>query len=127
MKTKKNYTIKEIADDLSVTKSAIQQRMTGKFRERFVSREKISGRMTLIVSREGYLKLKSEIKSRNKVEQADDDVILVLKDQLKKKDEQIAKLQILLNQSQQLQLQQNEKIKLLETSAKKHWWQRLFK
>lgn len=125
METKKNYTIKEIADDLSVTKSAIQQRMTGKFREKFVSRKKINGRMTLIVSREGYLKLKSEIKSRNKVD--DDDVILVLKDQLKKKDEQIAKLQILLNQSQQLQLQQNEKIKLLETSAKKHWWQKLFK
>lgn len=125
MEIKENYTIKEIADDLSVTKSAIQQRMTDKFREKFVSRKKINGRMTLIVSREGYLKLKSEIKSRNKVD--DDDVILVLKDQLKKKDEQIAKLQILLNQSQQLQLQQNEKIKLLETSAKKHWWQRLFK
>lgn len=127
MEIKESYTIKEIADDLSVTKSAIQQRMTSEFREKFVSRKKITGRMTLIVSREGYLKLKNEIKSRNKVEQVDDDVISVLKDQLKKKDEQIAKLQILLNQSQQLQLQQNEKIKLLENSARKHWWQKLFK
>ena len=125
MSEEKSYTIKEIADKLHVSKSAIQQKLTDDFKGKFVSKKIINGRSTQIVSEDGFLELKK--KTRVKRTTQDDDVVEILKQQLKKKDEQIEKLQILLNQSQQLQLKQDEKIKMLETNQKKHWWQRIFK
>lgn len=126
MSKEKSYTIKEIADELHVSKSAIQQKLTDNFKNKFVSKKIINGRSTQIVSEKGFLELKKKTRVKKSV-QNDDDVVEILKQQLKQKDEQIEKLQILLNQSQQLQLKQDEKIKMLETSAKKHWWQKIFK
>lgn len=123
----KEYTIKEIADELDVSKSAISQKLTDEFRSKFTSKKKINGRVTVIINEKGFEWLKNHNKKKKKENyDKNSDVIEVLKQQLKKKDEQIEKLQILLNQSQQLQLKQNEKIKLLETKSKKHWWQKLF-
>ncbi|KRM53046.1 hypothetical protein [Ligilactobacillus araffinosus] len=128
MSEQKEYTIKQIADELGVSKAAIQQKMTNDFRKKFTSRKKISNRLTIVINHEGYLQLKQNSKGKkDKQDKISDDVIEVLKKQLEEKDKQIEKLQVLLNQSQQLQLQQNEKIKLLETKSKNHWWQRLFK
>lgn len=126
MSEEKSYTIKEIANELHVSKSAIQQKLTDDFKDKFVSKKVINGRSTQIVNETGFLELKKKTRVK-KVVQKNDDVIQVLKRQLEKKDEQIEKLQILLNQSQQLQLEQNKKIKMLETDQKKHWWQRIFK
>ena len=128
MSKEKEYTIKDIADELGVSKSAISQKLTDKFRSEFTSKKKINGRITVVINEKGAEFLRSH-NNKKKKENNDksSDVIEVLKQQLKKKDEQIEKLQILLNQSQQLQLKQNEKIKILETKKKKHWWQRLFK
>lgn len=125
MSEEKSFTIKEIADKLHVSKSAIQQKLTNDFKNKFVSKKIINGRSTQVVSEDGFLELKKKTRVKKTVQNdKNDDVIQVLKQQLKKKDEQIEKLQILLNQSQQLQLKQNKKIELLET--KKHWWQKLF-
>lgn len=126
MSKEKEYTIKDIADELGVSKSAISQKLTDEFRSKFTSKKKVNGRITVIINKEGAEWLKNHNKKKKKEDNDNSDVIEVLKQQLKKKDEQIEKLQILLNQSQQLQLKQNEKIKLLETKSKKHWWQKLF-
>lgn len=129
MSEEKIYTIKEIADKLHVSKSAIQQKLTDDFKKKFVSKKIINGRSTQIVSETGFLELKKKTRVKKTIQNEndnDDDVVEILKQQLKKKDEQIEKLQILLNQSQQLQLKQDEKIKMLETNAKKHWWQKFF-
>lgn len=127
MSEEKEYTIKDIADKLGVSKSAISQKLTDEFRSKFTSKKKVNGRITVIINEEGaeWLKNHNKKKKENN-DKNDDDVIQILKQQLKKKDEQIEKLQILLNQSQQLQLKQDEKIKLLETKSKKHWWQKFF-
>lgn len=127
MSKEKEYTIKDIADELDVSKSAISQKLTDEFRSKFTTKKKINGRITVVINEKGAEFLRSH-NNKKKKENNDknSDVIEVLKQQLKKKDEQIEKLQILLNQSQQLQLQQSEKIKLLETKSKRHWWQKLF-
>lgn len=126
MSKEKSYTIKEIADELHVSKSAIQQKLTDNFKNKFVSKKIVNGRSTQIISERGFLELKKKTRTK-KVAQKNDNVVELLKQQLNKKDEQIEKLQILLNQSQQLQLKQDEKIKMLETNQKLHWWQRIFK
>lgn len=128
MSEEKGYTIKQIADKLHVSKSAIQQKLTDDFKKKFVSKKIVGGRSTQIVSETGFLELKKKTRVKKTIQNEndnDDNIVEILKQQLNKKDEQIEKLQILLNQSQQLQLQQDEKIKLLETK-KKHWWQKLF-
>lgn len=128
MSEEKSYTIKEIADELGVSKSAISQKLTDEFRSKFTDKKEINGRVTVVIDEEGAEWLRTHKKKKKKGNNdKNDDVIQVLKKQLEKKDEQIEKLQILLNQSQQLQLKQNEKIELLETKQKKHWWQRIFK
>ena len=53
-------------------------------------------------------------------------VVELLTQQLQEKDKQIANLQKLLDQSQQLQAQAENKIMMLE-APKKHWWQRKHK
>lgn len=127
MSEEKTYTIKEIADELGVSKSAISQKLTDEFRSKFTDKKEINGRVTVVIDKEGADWLRNHNKKKKKEnDDKNDNVIQVLKEQLEKKDEQIEKLQILLSQSQQLQLKQNEKIKLLETK-KKHWWQRIFK
>lgn len=126
MSKEKSYTIKEIADKLHVSKSAIQQKLTDDFKNKFVSKKIINGRSTQIINETGFLELKKKTRVKKTVQNDNDDVVEILKQQLKKKDEQIEKLQILLNQSQQLQLKQDEKIKMLETKQKKRWWQKLF-
>ena len=129
MSEEKFYTIKEIADKLHVSKSAIQQKLTDDFKKKFVINKIINGRSTQIVSEPCFLELKKKTRVKKTIQNEndnDDDVVEILKQQLKKKDEQSEKLQILLNQSQQLQLKQDEKIKMLETNAKKHWWQKFF-
>lgn len=128
MSEEKIYTIKEIADELGVSKSAISQKLTDEFRSKFTDKKEINGRVTIVIDEEGAEWLRTHNKKKKKGNNdKNDDVIQVLKKQLEKKDEQIEKLQILLNQSQQLQLKQNEKIELLETKQKNHWWQRIFK
>lgn len=128
MSEEKSYTIKQIADELGVSKSAISQKLTDEFRSKFTDKKEINGRVTVVIDGEGAEWLRTHNKKKKKGNNdKNDDVIQVLKKQLEKKDEQIEKLQILLNQSQQLQLKQNEKIELLETKQKRHWWQRIFK
>lgn len=111
-------TIKEIADDLHITKPAVQQRINtiNDFRKNHTS--KIGNR--LVVDDEGVLlienygksdkqnqkkqKVKNDKKGKNDKQKTTPDVNQALIAQLEVKDEQIAKLQKMLDQQQQLQL-----------------------
>ena len=134
MSEEKTMTIKEIAEEIGVSKTAVQHKLSDDFRDKYVIESAVGGKKLLRVKIEGVEKLKGQFKRRKKSDEkttnSDSEVIQILKKQLEEKDEQIEKLQILLNQSQQLQLTQNEKIKKLESKTvkkeKKSFWQRFW-
>lgn len=127
------YTVKELAEKFGVTKTAIQRYLTDDFREKYVTIGVGSGGKQLQVSEKGYQLLYKRFKGENvgnnkrsnDVRSSDNyidkDVLDVLQEQLNKKDEQLAekdrqieRLQLLLNQSQQLQLKESKKLEKLE-------------
>lgn len=113
-------TIKEIADELGVSKTTIRNKMTADFREKWVQTSTANGVQTLIITEEGINALKSMVKgenhtanlganfTRNQFAPSED-----FKTELKAKNEQIEKLQKLLDQSQQLLLSEQKKSQLL--------------
>lgn len=122
------YTIKELADEFQVTKAGVLRRLTDDFRKKYV--KTVAGKTgnQLEVNEEGYKVLRkhfSRNNSRNDNQQqqsaniANMELVEVLKEQLKEKDQQIERLQLLLNQSQQLQLSSAEKVKKLENKLDK--------
>lgn len=130
MSEDETLTVKEVAEKIGVSKTAIQHKLSDDFRKKYVIEDSIGNKKILKITFNGFEELKKQFKTKKKNEKDSDsnnDVIQILKDQLKEKDEQIEKLQILLSQSQQLQLKQNEKIKKLELKTeKKSFWHRLF-
>ena len=124
----KRYTIKELSDELGVTKPGLRKQMTASFRKCYTS---VTGNRILIneagakVLREHFENSKTETKEKPKTETensnqkqketvsddssnailtAKDETIALLKEQLKAKDEQIANMQKLMDQNQQLLL-----------------------
>lgn len=131
MSEEKTMTVREIADELGVSKTAIQHKLSDDFRSKFVIESSVGNKKILRITIEGFEQLKGQFKRKKKpdekVTSSDSEVVQILKKQLEEKDAQIEKLQILLNQSQQLQLTQNEKIKKLELKTKKKsFWQRFW-
>lgn len=134
MSEKKTMTVREIADELGVSKTAIQHKLSDDFRDEYVIESSVGNKKILKITIAGFEQLKRQFKRKKKpdekVTSSDSEVIQILKKQLEEKDEQIEKLQILLNQSQQLQLTQNEKIKKLESKTvkeeKKSFWQKFW-
>ena len=128
-----NYkTIKELADELGVSKQTIRNKIDKDFREKFVQTIKIKGNNTLVINNTGYSLLKKTL--RNDTAQtaktlqndtAQTKLICFLEEQLDKKeqqlsvkdkqlenkDTQISQMQNLLDQQQRLALQDK---KLLE-------------
>ena len=113
-------TIKEIADELGVSKTTIRNKMTADFREKWVQTLTANGVQTLVITEEGVNALKSIFRGGNNTANLganftenqfapDND----FKDELKAKNEQIEKLQKLLDQSQQLLLSEQKKSQLL--------------
>ena len=88
MSEEKSYTIKEIADDWHVSKSAIQQKLTDDFKNKFVSKKIVNGRSTQIISEKGFLELKKKTRTK-KAAQKNDDVVELLKQQLNKKQDKL--------------------------------------
>lgn len=127
-------TIKEIADELGVSKTTIRNKMTADFREKWVQTLTANGVKTLVITEEGVNALKSIFRGGNQTANLgakltenqfapNED----FKAELKAKNEQIEKLQKLLDQSQQLLLSEQKKSQLLienqtsKTDASREW------
>ena len=112
------YTIKQLSDELEVTKPGIRKLMNSSFRKRYTT---VTGNRILIneagakVIRDHFGNHKTETKDSSqkqtvssndddKVLKAKDETIALLKAQLKAKDDQIANMQKLMDQNQQLLL-----------------------
>lgn len=114
-------TIKEIADELGVSKTAIRNKMTDDFREKWVQTLTANGVQTLVITEEGVNALKSIFRGGNHTANFTENQFAPnedLKAELKAKNEQIESLQKLLDQSQQLLLSEQKKSQLLIESHK---------
>lgn len=118
-------TIKEIADELGVSKTAIRNKMTDDFRKKWVQTSTANGVQTLVITEEGVNALKSIFRGGNHTANLGANFTENqfapnndFKDELKAKNEQIEKLQKLLDQSQQLLLSEQKKSQLLIESHK---------
>lgn len=135
-------TVRELSNLFGVSKQAINKRMTSEFRNQHVTNKTIKGVKTMLVDSSGEKLLKQAFNSDNKQQHSDNQnsqlVVDVLREQVdsqKKeldiKNEQIKKLQTLLDQSQQLQLMSEKKIEEMQkienkeeephTQKKKKW------
>lgn len=109
-------TIKEIADELGVSKTTIRNKMTADFRKKWVQTLTANGVQTLVITEEGVNALKSIFRGENYTANFTENQFAPnndFKDELKAKNEQIEKLQKLLDQSQQLLLSEQKKSQLL--------------
>lgn len=124
-------TIKEIADELGVSKTTIRNKMTADFRKKWVQTLTANGVQTLVITEEGVNALKSIFRGENYTANFTENQFAPnedLKAELKAKNDQIEKLQKLLDQSQQLLLNEQKKSQLLiENQTPKtdipHEWQ----
>ena len=117
-------TIKELAEEFSVSKQAIRKKLDPKFRTNYVQTVTRNGVQTLVVTDPGYSLLKQHFEGGNDQQPSGGntgndnvDTIYILKQQLtvkdqqlKAKDEQLKLMQQLLDQSQQLQLMAEQKL-----------------
>ncbi|UOC12127.1 hypothetical protein [Streptococcus equinus] len=109
-------TIKEIADELGVSKTTIRNKMTADFRKKWVQTLTANGVQTLVITEEGVNALKSIFRGENYTANFTKNQFAPnedLKAELKAKNEQIESLQKLLDQSQQLLLSEQKKSQLL--------------
>ena len=113
-------TIKEIADELGVSKTTIRNKMTADFRKKWVQTLTAKGVQTLVITEEGVNVLKSMFSSEKQTANLGANLTENqfapnedFKAELKAKNEQIEKLQKLLDQSQQLLLGEQKKSELL--------------
>lgn len=123
-------TIKQLADELGVSKQAIRKRIN----QLPTSYHYVGANRTIYITEEGAKILASKVSTNyqpigTNVDTKVDTLIETLTAQLKVKDEQIERLQQSLNQAQQLQAIAEQKIKLLEqkqeeppVEPKKKWW-----
>lgn len=109
-------TIREVAEQQSVSKQTVRKKMDNEFRRNYVSKEGNK----LLISEAGVAKLikrlnevgdstenhnsQTQIENRKRNSRTQTDPFAILQKQLVVKDEQISKLTKLLDQSQQLQL-----------------------
>lgn len=117
-------TVKELADEIGVSKTAIRNKMTDEFRSKWVRTIPVNGVQTLVITGEGINIIKSRFRGDNQTENKSQtkvsdqsSVIQVefdfLQQQLREKDIQIENLQKLLDQSQQLMLSDKKQSQLL--------------
>lgn len=150
-------TIKELADELGVSKTAINKKIDANFKRQHFA--KIGNKFVIDVSSQKAIKTmfedvetQTESTTKSQTENQEvSDLVCVLKErvshsdeQLKMKDDQIKALQKLLDQQQILTLQANQKIEQLEAQpqqkeeeieketpkfeeSKKIFWSRIFK
>lgn len=112
-------TIKEIADALQVSKQAIRQRINKLPKDCYY----VGNNNTIYVTEEGFNLLKEKVSTHTtKIDSKVDASIEALIKQLDIKDKQIAELQKILNQEQQLNAMNQQKLQLLEDKQNKRKW-----
>lgn len=133
----KRYTIKQLADELGVTKPGIRKLLTESFRKQytettgnkilidsagariirkhFENSEPKTKKKQFLETKNSYQKQMETVSdiSQNAVISAKDETIKLLKEQLKAKDDQLANMQKLMDQNQQLLLHTQEENKHL--------------
>ena len=122
-------TIKELANELGISKQAVSKKLTANFRANHVTTVTTNGRQKLVVDDDGVFELKSQyIEDHNQQQGANTNLVDELKKrisaqenelsqknkQILAKDSQLENMQKLLDQSQQLQLMAENKLKKLE-------------
>lgn len=112
-------TIKEIAESFGVSKQAIRQRINKLPSDCYY----VGNNNTIYVNEKGFNLLKEKVSSHTtKADTNLDTSIDALIKQLDIKDKQIAELQRLLDQEQQLNAMNQQKLQLLEDKQNKRKW-----
>ena len=112
-------TIKQIADELGVSKQAVRQRINKLPKDCSY----VGNKNTIYVTEEGFNLLKEKVSTHTtKIDTKIDASIEALIKQLDIKDKQIAELQKILNQEQQLNAMNQQKLQLLEDKQNKRKW-----
>lgn len=144
-------TVREVADELNISRQAVYNKLTVNFKAKFTSYKKINNRQTLVIKRDGIDKLKLDlVKEDSQVDSQLDNLvdnqlidlmdknIEILQDQLFEKDKQISELNERLKEAQELNKnnqvllhRQQDKQRMIEEkeekNSKKKWYQFLKK
>lgn len=122
-------TIKELAEQLGVSKTAIRKKMDERFRKEYTY---LTENRVIEITENGCGKLAESFRKprQTKVEtfaetqsETEKELIEFLKNEIEIKNKQIEALTSALTNAQMLQANAEQQIKLL-SAPKKHWWQR---
>lgn len=118
-------TIKELADEFGVSKTAIRKKLTEEFRSKWVETSTANGVQTLVITEEGVNALKSMLQGGNQTANLGANQPQTGLQSVKFYEEEIRELRKLLDQSQQLLLNEQKKNQLLlETKAEPADWEK---
>lgn len=106
-------TIKELADEFGVSKTAIRKKLTEEFRSKWVETSTANGVQTLVITEEGINALKSMLQGGNQTANLGANQPQNGLQSVKFYEEEIRELRKLLDQSQQLLLNEQKKNQLL--------------
>lgn len=106
-------TIKEIADDLGVSKTAVRNKLTDEFRTKWVQTSTANGVQTLVITEDGVNALKSIFKGGNSTANLGANQPQTSLRSMVFYEDEIKELRKLLDQSQQLLLNEQKKSQLL--------------
>lgn len=108
-------TVREVAEELNISRQAVYSKLTVKFKEDFTTNKKIKNRDTLVIDKEGIKELKKGMDNldsqvNSKVDKQIDSQLIellnknikVLQNQLEVKDQQILELNQRLKEAQDL-------------------------
>lgn len=142
-------TVREVAEELDVTRQTIYSKLTNEFKMNFTTNKTIKGKETLVIKTDGIKVLKKELskvdsKNDSKINNNNDSELMsllsqnveILRKQLETKDMQIAELNSRLKEAQELNRNtqvlmkmNNEKMQMIESAenkAKRPWYKSLF-
>lgn len=106
-------TIKELADEFGVSKTAIRNKLTEDFRSKWVQTSTANGVKTLVITEEGIKTLKSIFQGGNQTANLGANQSQTALQSTEFYEEEIRELRKLLDQSQQLLLNEQKKNQLL--------------
>lgn len=139
-------TVREVADELNISRQAVYSKLTVNFKANFTTLKKINNKDTLVINKAGVHKLKRDVVNvDNQVDNPLDNIINhqiielmnknmeALQEQLRIKDQQIIDLNERLKEAQELNKnnqvllhRQQDKTKMIEEVNKKFSFRNLF-
>jgi hypothetical protein len=118
-------TIKELADEFGVSKTAIRNKLTEEFRSKWVQTSTANGVKTLVITEDGVNALKTIFLGGNHTANIDANQPQTGLQSIEFYEEEIRELRKLLDQSQQLLLNEQKKSQLLlEAKAEPSEWEK---